>query len=68
MPYQIEKRGSKFAVVKDVPGESRTTMGSFDTEKEAKDQLAALHASEGDKTKAGGNVSPPFGKKGSTSK
>lgn len=65
MPYQIEKRGSKFAVVKDVPGESRTTMGSFDTEDEAKKQLAALNAKEGDKARGGGGskMAPPFGKK-----
>lgn len=68
MPYQIEKRGSKFAVVKDVPGESRTTMGSFDTEDEAKKQLDALHASEGDKAKGGGNTAPPFGAKGGSAK
>ena len=63
MPYQIEKRGSKFAVVKDVPGESRATMGSFDTEDEAKKQLAALNAADEKKPGGGGKMAPPFGKK-----
>jgi len=67
MPYQIEKRGTKFAVVKDVPGESRTTMGSFDTEEDAKKQLDALNAKEKPGA-GGGNMAPPFGKKGGPGK
>jgi hypothetical protein len=44
MPYDIEKRGGKFCVVKRDDGKS---MGCHATEKEARAQMAAIHANEG---------------------
>ena len=43
MPYHIEKKGSRFCVVKDGSGES---VGCHDTDEEAKRQLGALYANE----------------------
>lgn len=46
MPYEIQKRGNKFVVVKKDDGQ---VMGSHDSDNEAKAQIAAIHISEAKK-------------------
>lgn len=49
MPYEVEKRGPKWVVVKvkkTADGEAREIMGKHDTEEKAKRQQAAIYASE----------------------